>query len=68
MNCAVQTHCVENVGDKTPSDLEFWQCHMETTNTVNRMLSFININFSFKKKEEIIPLRSRLVKADHKQR
>ncbi len=54
--------CVKDLGVKTASSLKFSQQCKEAAGKANRMLGFINRNFSFKNKVVILPLYISLVR------
>ncbi len=54
--------CVKDLGVTVASTLKFSQQCKDAAGKVNRMLSFINRNFSFKNKDIIVPLYISLVK------
>ncbi len=48
--------CVKDLGVSIESNLKFFQQCKDAASKANRMLGFINKNFSFKKKDIILPL------------
>ncbi len=56
--------CAKHLGVKIVSNLKISQQCVDATNKGNRMLGFININFSFKKKDVIVPLYTSLVRSN----
>ncbi len=48
--------CVKNLGVSIASNLKFSQQCKDAAGKANRMLGFINRNFSFKNKDIILPL------------
>ncbi len=55
-------HCVKDFGVTIPSNLKFSQHCKEAACKANRVLGFININFSFKTKDTILPMYISLVR------
>ncbi len=53
---------VKDLGIKIAPDLKLSQQCTETVNKANRMLYFINRNFSFKKKDNMLPMFNSLVR------
>ncbi len=54
--------CVKDLGVSITSSLKFSQKWKDAAGKANRMLGFINRNFSFKNKEVILPLYVSLVR------
>ncbi len=54
--------CVKDVGVTIASSLKFSQQCKDAAGKANRMLGFINRNFSFKNKDIILPLYVSLVR------
>ncbi len=54
--------CVKDLGVSTASNLKFSQQCKDAAGKANRMLGFINRNFSFKNKDIIVPLYISLVR------
>ncbi len=54
--------CVKDLGVTIASSLKFSQQCKDAAGKANRMLGFINRNFSFKNKAEILPLYITLVR------
>ncbi len=52
--------CVKDVGVMITLNLKFFQHCKETVCKANRMLGFINRNFSFKNKNTILPMLSQI--------
>ncbi len=48
--------CIKDLGVSIASNLKFSQQCKDVTSKANRMLDFINMNFSFKNKDIILPL------------
>ncbi len=55
-------HCVKDLGVTNTSNLKFSQHCKEAACEANRMLGFINKNFSFKNKHIILPMYISLVR------
>ncbi len=55
-------HCVKDLGVTITSNLKFSQHSKEAACKANRMLGFINRNFSFKNKDIILPMYISLVR------
>ncbi len=55
-------HCVKDLGVTITSNLKFSQHCKDAASKANRMLGFINRNFSFKNKEIILPMYISLVR------
>ncbi len=53
-------HCVKDLGVTVTSNLKFSQDCKEAACKANKMLGFINRNFSFKNKDIILPMCTRL--------
>ncbi len=56
--------CVKDLGVMVASSLKFFQQCKYAARKSNRMLGFINRNFSIKNKDEILPLYINLVRPD----
>ncbi len=56
---------VKDLGVSIASNLKFSQQCKEAVRKINRILGFINRNFSFKNKDIILPLYISLVRPDH---
>ncbi len=54
--------CVKDLGVSIASNLEFFRQCKDAAGKANRMLGFINRNFSFKNKDIIVPLYISLVR------
>ncbi len=54
--------CVKDLGVSIASNLKFSQQCKDAAGKANRMLGFINRNFSFKTKDVILPLYTSLVR------
>ncbi len=54
--------CVKDIGITTASSIKFSQQCKDVAGRANRLLSFINRNFSFKNKDIILPLYTSLVR------
>ncbi len=54
--------CVKDLGVSIASNLKFSWKYKDAVGKANRMLDFINRNFSFKNKDIILPLHVSLVK------
>ncbi len=54
-------HCAKDLGVTIASNLKFAQQCKDAAGKANRMLGFINRNFSFKNKDIILPLYNSLV-------
>ncbi len=55
--------CVKGLGVKIASSLKFFQQCKDAAGKANRILGFINRNFSFKNKYVILPLYTSLVRS-----
>ncbi len=58
-------HCVKDLGVTIMLNLKFSQHYKESACKANKMLGFINRNFSFKNKDIILPMYISLVRSPH---